>query len=101
MARRKPTATTSSPEGSQDAPALLARLRVQGGREYAAQLWHGGRALGRYCLTARGEGVRVVGPTGKVSEVDENRFLTTFAGYAWAEAAPTGVLSDLGPLFGH
>ncbi|ULH14429.1 hypothetical protein MF271_10315 [Deinococcus sp. KNUC1210] len=96
--------------------ALLALLRRHGGREYraAAQLAVRERATkrgaakastpdafkGQYLLTARGERVRAVGPSGRASELSEAEFLDIFGRYLFADVQTTGVLTDLGPLFG-
>ncbi|WP_052352061.1 hypothetical protein [Deinococcus pimensis] len=80
---------------------LLALLRARGGAVFAARLTYLGRPKGEYLLTARGDLVRVGGPDGTTRDVDEDRYLTVFRGYAWADARPTGRLTDLGPLFGE
>ncbi len=83
---------------------LLAELRRHGGREYRATLTFGGtdpgREKGEYRLTARGKRLRVQGPAGRTSELDQAGFFQVFAHYRFADPQPTGVLTDLGPLFG-
>ena len=94
---------------------LLALLRGHGGREYRAAAHLNAAAKrgpakegaaqpeafkGEYVLTARGEHVRAVGPSGNASELSEAEFLNIFWRYVFSGVQPTGVLSDLGPLFG-
>lgn len=79
---------------------LLAELRRHGGREYAVRLFFAATSKGEYRLTARGERLRVQGPAGRTRELDEAGFLQVFAHYRFADPRPTGVLTDLGPLFG-
>ena len=88
------------PSGALGAAQLLALLYRQGGREYLATLYFGGEARGEYRLTARGERVRAQGPSGTVSELDAAGFAALFGRYHFAGVQPSGVLTDLGPLFG-
>ena len=79
---------------------LLALLHRHGGREYVATLYFGAEAKGEYRMTARGERVRAQGPSGTISELDGAGFANLFGRYHFAHLQPSGVLSDLGPLFG-
>ena len=88
------------PADALDAPRLLKLLHRHGGREYVATLYFGAEAKGEYRLTARGERVRAQGPSGTVSEVDGEGFAGLFGRYHFAGVRPSGVLTDLGPLFG-
>ena len=88
------------PTGALGAVQVLALLHRQGGREYLATLYFGGEAKGEYRLTARGERVRAQGPSGTVSELDAEGFAALFGRYHFADVQPSGVLTDLGPLFG-
>ncbi|WP_407540003.1 hypothetical protein Q0M94_00970 [Deinococcus radiomollis] len=88
------------PSGALGAVQVLALLHRQGGREYLATLYFGGEAKGEYRLTARGERVRAQGPSGTVSELDAAGFSELFGRYHFADVRPSGVLTDLGPLFG-
>ena len=88
------------PAGALPAPVLLALLYRHGGREYVATLYFGAEAKGEYRLTARGERVRAQGPSGTVSELGGAEFAGLFGRYHFAQVQPSGVLTDLGPLFG-
>ena len=88
------------PVGALGAIQILALLKRQGGREYLATLHFGAEAKGEYRLTARGEHVRAQGPSGTVSDLDAASFTELFGRYHFAEVQPSGVLTDLGPLFG-
>lgn len=88
------------PVGALGAAQVLALLQRQGGREYLAILYFGGEAKGEYRLTARGEQVRAQGPSGTVSELGPAGFGELFGRYHFADVQPSGVLTDLGPLFG-
>ena len=91
---------TLPPADALDAPRLLTLLHRHGGREYVATLYFGAEAKGEYRLTARGERVRAQGPSGTVSELNADGFTSLFGRYHFAQVKPSGVLSDLGPLFG-
>ncbi|WP_407568867.1 hypothetical protein [Deinococcus altitudinis] len=88
------------PADAFDAPRLLALLHRHGGREYLATLHFGAEPKGEYRLTARGDRVRAQGPSGTVSELDPASFAELFGRYHFAGVRPSGVLTDLGPLFG-
>ena len=88
------------PADALDAPRLLALLHRYGGREYVTTLYFGAEAKGEYRLTARGGHVRAQGPSGTVSELDGEGFTGLFGRYHFAQVQPSGVLTDLGPLFG-
>ncbi len=88
------------PEGALEAAPLLALLLRHGGREYLATLHFGAEPKGEYRLTARGDRVRAQGPSGTVSELDAPGFAELFGRYHFAAVRPSGVLTDLGPLFG-
>lgn len=102
MSRRKRQAATAAAvqaRGGVESAALLALLTRRSGAEHAAQLVSLGQDRGVYHLTVRGPLVRVTGPSGETRETEHARFLDIFGGYLWADAAPTGVLTDVGPLF--
>ncbi|PTA69318.1 hypothetical protein [Deinococcus arcticus] len=92
----------------QSAPDLLHFLTVRGGQEYrVTALLRAGRGkkatvreLGSYCLTARGAQVQATGPSGQTRTLSHEGFLDVFGSYTFGPAQPTGVLTDLGPLFG-
>ena len=88
------------PPDAFDAQKLLALLRRHGGREYVSTLYFGGQSKGEYRLTARGELFRAQGPSGTVSELDAAGFSALFGRYHFADVRSSGVLTDLGPLFG-
>ncbi len=88
------------PADAFDAPRLLKLLHRHGGREYVATLYFGAEVKGEYRLTARGERVRAQGPSGTISELDAEGFTSLFGRYHFAQVQPSGVLTDLGPLFG-
>ena len=88
------------PADALSAQRLLSLLHRHGGREYVSTLYFGAEARGEYRLTARGERVRAQGPSGTVSELDGAGFTELFGRYHFADARPSGVLTDLGPLFG-
>ena len=88
------------PADALDAPRLLRLLHRHGGREYVATLYFGAEAKGEYRLTARGSHIRAQGPSGTVSELDADGFTGLFGRYHFAQVQPSGVLTDLGPLFG-
>ncbi|MBB5233041.1 hypothetical protein [Deinococcus budaensis] len=87
---------------------LLAFLAVRGGREFAATACtHQGRGkqrrlheVGVYRLTVRGDVVQACGPSGQTRQLAPATFLEVFGGYEFQRAEETGVLTDLGPLFG-
>ena len=79
---------------------MLALLHRHGGREYVAPLYFGAEAKGEYRLTARGEQVRAQGPSGTVSDLGSADFAGLFGRYHFADVQASGVLTDLGPLFG-
>ncbi|WP_420596595.1 hypothetical protein [Deinococcus sp.] len=96
---------------------LLALLGQHGGREYAVRLISPAPAAkpGRarrakpvpptlsaplYRLTLRGDTVQATGPSGQTRQLAQRTFLEVFGAYHFAEVAPTGQLTDLGPLFG-
>ena len=81
-------------------PSNLAGGFADGGREYVATLYFGAEAKGEYRLTARGERVRAQGPSGTVSELGGAEFTGLFGRNHFADVQPSGVLTDLGPLFG-
>ncbi|MBZ9713004.1 MULTISPECIES: hypothetical protein [Deinococcus] len=91
----------------QSAPDLLHFLTVRGGCEYrVTALLRAGRGkkatvreLGTYHLTARGEQVQATGPSGQTRTLSHDDFLGVFGSYAFGPAEPTGVMTDLGPLF--
>ncbi len=88
------------PEHALDAVQLLKLLHLHGGREYVATLYFGAEAKGEYLLTARGEQVRAQGPSGTVSHLNGEGFAGLFGRYHFVDVQPSGVLTDLGPLFG-
>ena len=88
------------PPGALGAAQVLALLQRQGGREFLATVYFGGEVKGVYRLTARGENVRAQGPSGTVSELDAAGFSDLFGRYHFVDLQPSGVLTDLGPLFG-
>ena len=88
------------PADALDAPGLLTLLHRHGGREYVATLYFGAEVKGEYRLTARGERVRAQGPSGTVSELGGAEFTGLFGRNHFADVQPSGVLTDLGPLFG-
>jgi hypothetical protein len=88
------------PPDALDASRLLKLLHRHGGREYVATLYFGSEAKGEYRLTARGGQVRAQGPSGTVSDLDAVGFTGLFGRYHFAQVQPSGVLTDLGPLFG-
>ncbi|MFC4453253.1 hypothetical protein [Deinococcus sonorensis] len=90
---------SAPPPGALAAATVLTLLQRQGGREYLTTLYFGAEARGEYRLTARGERVRAQGPSGTVSELDAARFSEVFGRYHFAELRPSGLLTDLGPLF--
>jgi len=96
---RKPN-PAPPPEDALEAAHLLALLLRHGGREYLATLHFGAEPKGEYRLTARGDRVRAQGPSGTVSELDPASFAELFGRYHFAGVRPSGVLTDLGPLFG-
>lgn len=87
---------------------LLAFLAARGGREFAVTACtHQGRGrkrrvheVGVYRLTVRGDVVQASGPSGQTRQLTPATFLEVFGGYEFADAEPTGTLTDLGPLFG-
>ncbi|SMB91478.1 hypothetical protein [Deinococcus hopiensis] len=87
---------------------LLAYLTARGGREFAVTACTcQGRGkktrlyeVGIYRLTVRGENVQATGPSGQTRRLSRPTFLEVFGGYEFREAVPTGVMTDLGPLFG-
>jgi hypothetical protein len=88
------------PEHSLDAAQLLKLLHRHGGREYVATLYFGAEAKGEYLLTARGDQVRAQGPSGTISHLGSEGFAGLFGRYHFVDVQPSGVLTDLGPLFG-
>ncbi|MBZ9749369.1 hypothetical protein K7W42_00695 [Deinococcus sp. HMF7604] len=90
------------------APELLHFLTVRGGREYrVTALLRAGRGkkatvreLGDYRLTVRGETVQATGPSGQTRHLSPEEFLNVFGSYTFTPAEPTGLMTDLGPLFG-
>ncbi|UBV43723.1 hypothetical protein LAJ19_05770 [Deinococcus taeanensis] len=86
---------------------LLTFLTVRGGREYrvTALLATGRgrkasvRELGEYRLTARGGDLQATGPSGQTRTLTHQEFLSVFGSYQFSAAQPTGLLTDLGPLF--
>lgn len=102
MSRRRRRAAAEAAiqaRGGIESAALLALLTRRSGAEHLAQLVSLGQNRGFYHLTVRGPVVRVTGPSGETRETEHTRFLEIFTGYLWADAAPTGVLTDMGPLF--
>jgi len=87
---------------------LLTFLSSRGGREFAVTACtRQGRGrktrlheVGVYRLTVRGDGVQATGPSGQTRQLSHTGFLEVFGGYEFQDAVPTGVLTDLGPLFG-
>lgn len=87
---------------------LLAYLSARGGREFAVtactRQGHGKKTrlheVGLYRLTARGDEVRATGPSGQTRHLTRAAFLDVFGGYEFRDAEATGLLTDLGPLFG-
>ncbi|EYB66683.1 hypothetical protein DEIPH_ctg079orf0076 [Deinococcus phoenicis] len=87
---------------------LLAFLAARGGREFAVtactRQGHGKKTrlheIGVYQLTARGEEVQATGPSEQTRLLTRATFLEVFGGYEFRDPQPTGVLMDLGPLFG-
>ncbi|GAA5511875.1 hypothetical protein Dcar01_00589 [Deinococcus carri] len=87
---------------------LLAFLSARGGREFAViACTRQGRGkktrlheVGIYRLTARGEEVQATGPSGQTRLLTRATFQEVFGGYEFREPQATGVLTDLGPLFG-
>ncbi|WP_034387688.1 hypothetical protein [Deinococcus sp. YIM 77859] len=80
---------------------LLSFLTKRGGREFAVTVCtQQGRRTGVYHLTARGEDVQVTGPSRQTRLLSPATFLEVFGGYEFCDVQPTGVLTDLGPLFG-
>lgn len=57
------------------------------------------RALGEYLFTARGEAIQATGPSGQTRLLSRDEFLDVFGRSSFTPAQPTGVLTDLGPLF--
>lgn len=87
---------------------LLTFLAARGGREFAVTACtRQGRgrkarlhAVGVYRLTMRGDEVQATGPSGQTRQLTPAAFLEIFGDCEFRDAAPTGVLTDLGPLFG-
>lgn len=87
---------------------LLSFLAARGGREFAVRACTRqgqGKKLrlhqvGLYRLTARGDEVRATGPSGQTRHLTRAAFLEVFGGYEFRDAEATGLLTDLGPLFG-
>ncbi|WP_318636140.1 hypothetical protein [Deinococcus detaillensis] len=97
---------------------LLTFLFRRGGQEYAVQLVSPQSKPSKakpskkppaaptiqeqplYRLILRGEEVQATGPSGQTRQLSRQAFLEVFGAYHFAGAEPTGVLSDLGPLFG-
>lgn len=53
-----------------------------------------------YRLTLRGEEVQATGPSGQTRQLSRQAFLDVFGAYRFAGPQATGLLTDLGPLFG-
>ncbi|GBF04360.1 hypothetical protein DAERI_010532 [Deinococcus aerius] len=87
---------------------LLAFLAERGGREFAVtacmRQGRGKKArvheVGVYRLTARGSEVQATGPSGQTRLLPHATFLDLFGSYEFRAPEPTGLLTDLGPLFG-
>lgn len=87
---------------------LLEFLSVRGGCEHrVTALLRAGRGrkasvreLGEYRLTARGEQVQATGPSGQTRHLTHDEFHAVFGSYVFTPAQATGVMTDLGPLFG-
>jgi hypothetical protein len=92
--------STLPPQDALSAPTLLELLLRHGGREYVATLYFGAEAKGDYLLTARGGQIRAQGPSGTVSHLEAEGFAELFGRYHFAQVQASGVLTDLGPLFG-
>ena len=100
-----PTALSSLPVTPTE---LLTYLTARGGREFVVtactRQGRGKKArlheAGSYRLTVRGDGVQATGPSGQTRQLSRATFLEVFGGYEFRDAVPTGVLTDLGPLFG-
>ncbi|ASN80870.1 MULTISPECIES: hypothetical protein [Deinococcus] len=90
------------------AAELLSFLSARGGREFrvTALLLSGRgrkavrRELGAYHLTVRGEFVQATGPSGQTRQLSAQEFTQVFGAHQFTPPEPTGVLTDLGPLFG-
>lgn len=88
---------------------LLAFLSERGGCEFAVtactRQGHEQKtrlhATGIYRLTMRGDEVQATGPSGQTRRRARGTFLDVFGGYEFREVQATGVLTDLGPLFGE
>ena len=100
-----PTALSSLPVTPAE---LLAYLTARGGREFVVTACtRQGRGkkvrlheVGVYRLTVRGEEVQATGPSGQTRRLSRASFLEVFGGYEFREVVATGVMTDLGPLFG-
>ena len=87
---------------------LLSFLAERGGREFAVTACtRQGRGkkvrlheVGIYRLTARGGEVQASGASGQTRQLSRTAFLELFGGYEFRAPQPTGLLTDLGPLFG-
>ncbi|GAA5532440.1 hypothetical protein [Deinococcus aluminii] len=87
---------------------LLSFLAERGGREFAVTACtRQGRSkkmrlheVGVYRLTVRGDEVQAAGPSGQTRRLSRETFLDVFGGYEFRDPRATGVLTDLGPLFG-
>lgn len=53
----------------------------------------------RYCFTVRGDAIEATGPSGQTRLLSPQSFAALFADAHFTDVAPTGRLSDLGPLF--
>ncbi|MBI0446563.1 MULTISPECIES: hypothetical protein [Deinococcus] len=90
------------------AAELLVFLTERGGCEFAVTVCvrqgRGKKAhlheIGVYRLIARGEAIQATGPSGQMRRLTRETFLDVFGGYEFREVRATGVLTDLGPLFG-
>ena len=87
---------------------LLTFLAARGGREYrVTALLRAGRGkkatvreLGEYRVTMRGSAVLACGPSGQPRQLSQAEFCAVFGTYTFGAPKATGVLTDLGPLFG-
>ena len=92
--------------------ALLEWLRRRGGQEFAVRLLPVTTTRSKrhketptppesplYRLSARGEKVQALGPSGQPRLLSQAAFLKLFGGYLFAAPQATGIMHDLGPLF--
>ncbi|WP_309572256.1 hypothetical protein [Deinococcus sp.] len=87
---------------------LLTFLAARGGQEYrVTTLLLSGRGkkarvreLGEYRLTMRGNAVLACGPSDQPRQLSQGEFHAVFGSYTFGTPHATGVLTDLGPLFG-